>query len=94
MGNAKDLKPMTPFPLILTEGGDDRLPINPKTGTNKYHQKPFVASHALFRGSCTCNSPTQLAYDTAEQYYNMMVEGQTTTEHVMHEVRQKIAKIH
>ena len=28
MGAANDLKPMSDFPLILTEGGDDRLPLN------------------------------------------------------------------
>ena len=37
MGKASDLKPMTDWPLILTEGGDDRLPLDPVTGTNKYH---------------------------------------------------------
>jgi hypothetical protein len=65
MGSAKDLKPMTEFPLILTEGGDDRLPLDPATGANKYHAKPFVAANAAFRGSCTCNSPTPLAFEAA-----------------------------
>jgi len=37
MGAANDLKEMTKFPLILVEGGDDRLPLDPETGTNKYH---------------------------------------------------------
>ena len=50
MGPENDLRKMSEYPYILTEGGDDRLPINPKTGTNKYHQKPFVASEAIFRG--------------------------------------------
>ena len=69
MGNAHNLKPMTEWPEILTEGGDDRLVIDPKTGTNKYHAKPYVAHHALFRGSCTCNSPTQMAFDEAKEVY-------------------------
>ena len=69
MGAAGDLKPMTPWPFILTEGGDDRLPLDESTGCNKYHAKPLVAAHALFRGSCTCNSPTQLAFDAAKEVY-------------------------
>ena len=87
MGAANDLQKMSEYPHILTEGGDDRLPLDPETGTNKYHQKPFVASEALFRGSCTCNSPTQLAYDTAKHYYDLLREGKTNVEAVMHEVR-------
>ena len=66
MGPAGNLVEMSSYPLILTEGGDDRLVLDAVSGTNKYHQKPFVASHALFRGSCTCNSPTQVSYDEAD----------------------------
>ena len=69
MGAANDLKEMTEYPLILVEGGDDRLPLDPKSGTNKYHQKPYVATDALIRGSCTCNSPTPVAYETAKIYH-------------------------
>ena len=42
MGPAKNLQKMPEYPAILTEGGDDRLPLDPNTGTNKYHQKPVV----------------------------------------------------
>lgn len=94
MGAANDLKKMSEYPIILTDGGDDRLPLDPGSGTNKYHQKPFVASDALFRGSCTCNSPTQLAYDTAKKYYDLLKEGKTDVEAIMHEVRQKIAQLY
>lgn len=94
MGAANDLKKMPAYPMILTEGGDDRLPLDPATGTNKYHQRPFVASDALFRGSCTCNSPTQIAYDTAQSYYELLREGKTTGEAIMHEVRHKIARLY
>jgi hypothetical protein len=40
MGAADDLQPMTSFPMILTKGGDCRLPLDPKTGANKYHISP------------------------------------------------------
>jgi hypothetical protein len=69
MGSERNLKPMNEFPLILTEGGDCRLPLNPKTGANKYHGKPYVLSGAAFRGSCTCNSPTPLGFEAAKILY-------------------------
>ena len=87
MGAAGDLAPMSEWPLILTDGGDCRLPLDPKTGTNIYHAKPFVASEALFRGSCTCNSPTQLAFDTTQKVYEAMQEGRTNVEESLHSTR-------
>lgn len=94
MGPAKALKKMPGYPAILTEGGDDRLPLDPSTGTNKYHQTPHVRDDALFRGSCTCNPPTRLAYDAAEEYYHLLRDGKTNVEAIMHEVRQKLAELY
>ena len=37
MGAESNLVQMSEYPLILTEGGDDRLPLSKETGTNKYH---------------------------------------------------------
>ena len=37
MGPEGSLKAMSEYPIILTEGGDDRLPLSKETGTNKYH---------------------------------------------------------
>ena len=65
MGAADDLKPMPDFPLVLTTGGDDRLTLSEETGTNKYFSSPYVPQDVHFRGSCTCNSPTQVGYDAA-----------------------------
>lgn len=56
---------MTPFPHILTDGGDDRLILNPKTKTNKYFCTPDLRTDVLFRGSCTCNLATSLGYNAA-----------------------------
>ena len=94
MGPAANLTEMSSYPLILTEGGDDRLVLDPVSGTNKYHQKPFVASEALFRGSCTCNSPTQVSYDAAEQYYQKFKSGDLSVEVVMQEIRERLAKLY
>ena len=48
------------FESYLTQGSDDRSMIKPATGTNKYHCKPQpIASKDIFRGSCTCNTPTE-----------------------------------
>ena len=37
MGAANDLQAMPEYPMVLTYGGDDRLILDSKTGTNKYH---------------------------------------------------------
>ena len=59
------------FEASLTVGGDDRSMINTKTGTNKYHIKPRpIASDAIFRGSCTCNAPTERGYQAAMKVFN------------------------
>ena len=80
MGSAHDLMQMSEWPIILTEGGDCRLPLDPKTGTNKYHSSPYVPKDVAFRGSCTCNSPSQLGHDAALEVYNQMKAGKITAE--------------
>jgi asparagine synthase (glutamine-hydrolysing) len=58
------------FESFLTVGGDDRSMINIKTGTNKYHIKPQpISKNAIFRGSCTCNSPTERGYQAAKKLF-------------------------
>ncbi len=37
----------------LTEGGDERLHLSPKTGENKYFCPPCPAADVIIRGSCT-----------------------------------------
>ncbi len=53
------------FPRIVVEGGDDRVLLNSK-GVNKYFCPATPAPESLFRGSCTCNIPTENAYRAAE----------------------------
>jgi hypothetical protein len=95
MGAADDLKLMSPYPLILTEGGDCRLSLDPKTGTNKYHIAPFVHKESTaFRGSCTCNSPTQVAFDAAQKAYTQLMDGQTNCEIMMNDARERIKQLY
>lgn len=79
----------------MTWGGDDRLPLDEKTGTNKYHSKPHVLpKEASFRGSCTCNSPTQVAYDSAKEYHEKLAKEEITVEQMMQETREKLAQLY
>ena len=92
---------MDSFPEILTQGGDDRLLLNRKTGVNKYFVKPEVAVGCAFRGSCTCNSPSEEGYAAAEEAYNNLYNYDEllpndnyseTTEALMDEIRQRLIK--
>ena len=86
--------PLVEYPLIFTQGGDDRLPLDPETGTNKYHCKPNVLVDKPFRGSCTCNTPTQLAFNHAKEYYNKLKSEEITVEEVMQEVRDRLVGLY
>lgn len=56
---------MAEWPLILVEGGDERQALDPVRKTNQYFIGPFpMPSH--FRGTNTCNIPTQGAFDVAK----------------------------
>lgn len=71
---------LQPFPLILTAGGDDRLVLNPKTQTNKYHCTPDLRTDVLFRGSCTCNLPTPNGYNAAQTLYDKFASDEVNIE--------------
>lgn len=58
------------FQGTLTSGGDDRCLINPDTKRNKYHIQPQpISANTIFRGSCTCNAPTELGFDAARMLH-------------------------
>lgn len=60
---------------LFTTGGDDRNLILAESGTNKYHCKPQpIEENMIFRGSCTCNFPTQRGYDKAQKLYTSRLE--------------------
>jgi asparagine synthase (glutamine-hydrolysing) len=61
------------FEACLTQGSDDRSLIMPATGKNKYHIQPRpIPANAIFRGSCTCNSPTRAGYAAAQKVYQFI----------------------
>ena len=86
------------FEASLTVGGDDRSMINVKTGTNKYHLKPRpIAKNAIFRGSCTCNAPTERGYQAAERLFAEFEFASTgdidqMLRNVFHDQRKRIAE--
>lgn len=49
------------------------------TGTNKYHVKPQpISKNDIFRGSCTCNVPTQSGYDAAMKLFDEKLSSLTS----------------
>ena len=78
--------------MILTEGGDDRLVLNPETKVNKYFCDPYLHTDVLFRGSCTCNLTTKLAYEATEKEYNHLAAGDKSIEASFEESRDRLKK--
>lgn len=71
------------FESYLTQGSDDRSMINTSTGTNKYHTKPQpIAKNEIFRGSCTCNTPTENGYNAAMKLFEEKLASKDTQEEV------------
>jgi len=65
----------TEFESLLTAGGDDRSMLKLNTGANKYHCKPKpIESGQIFRGSCTCNVPTDRGYQAAQKLHERLLE--------------------
>jgi hypothetical protein len=90
----KETMNLTSFPLILTEGGDDRLKINPKTGVNKYFCTPEYEPDVLFRGSCTCNMPSELGYAAAKDAYEKLVSEKETIDSLLSSTRSRLHKMY
>ena len=91
---AASISNLPDFPIILATGGDDRLVIDPKTGVNKYYCKPEFQKDVLFRGSCTCNLPTETAYLHAKKVFEEMKSEQKSLQTVMESIREQIANIY
>ena len=71
------------FESYLTAGSDDRSMINTSTTTNKYHCKPQpIASNEIFRGSCTCNTPTAKGYEAAMKLFDAKFASKNTEKEV------------
>jgi hypothetical protein len=78
---------------VLTDGGDDRTTINAK-GVNKYHCRPQPLPESIFRGSCTCNIPTQSAYKAAEAAFESIQAGDVSVADTMEGIRSRIKSLY
>lgn len=47
-------------------------------GVNKYYCQPEPIPGAYFRGSCTCNIPTEQAYAAAETAFDKIQAGEVS----------------
>lgn len=52
---------------LLVDGGDARLALDPRRGTNRYGCRPFPDSELLAFGSSTASIVSETAYDAAER---------------------------
>lgn len=58
-------------------------------GTNKYHCAPQpIANNDIFRGSCTCNTPTQSGYEAAMRLFDEKLASLTGREQVEDALRE------
>ncbi|KAL7560628.1 hypothetical protein ACA910_001314 [Epithemia clementina (nom. ined.)] len=77
----------TPLEATLTSGGDDRSRIHPTTGTNKYHirPQPMKKNTSIFRGSCTCNAPTERGMAAAQALFQQLLRLDKEDDHQNHD---------
>lgn len=66
---------------LMTTGGDDRIFINSETGKNNYHTAPIPDDESsVFRGSCTCNTPTMRGYQASRALYETQFQNKSGIE--------------
>jgi hypothetical protein len=59
---------MWPIPLLLTDGGDDRVDVDRQTGRNVYGAAPFPQPGGITFSSCTATTISAPAYAAVEQF--------------------------
>jgi hypothetical protein len=70
----------------LSSGGDERISIDPATGTNRYHLNPLAFEGLLQRGSCTAGTLNERSFGVAKAFlakyetlnYESQVESQAS----------------
>jgi len=83
----------TPFEWALVAGGDDRSALKGATYRNKYNVSPWpLSAGSLFRGSCTCNTPTVRGYEAAGALFEALSSGAKTYAGAMAEARERLSK--
>lgn len=86
-----------PTHLIMTEGGDNRLHLDPVTGVNKYHTSSIPLLDEISRSSCTSSRPTQQAFESAEMLrqkivHEMLADNEEIFECAATDLRNRIKK--
>jgi len=80
------------FEVALVSGGDDRSALSADLFRNKYNVSPWpLSASALFRGSCTCNPPTQRGYEAAERLFGELTSGSKTYAETTEAIRDRLA---
>jgi len=74
----------------LTEGGDERLHLDPATGGNKYFCPPHPVDDAIFRGSCTCSPPSRPAFEAACRRLGQLWRHEVSFEEACDDVRARM----
>lgn len=54
---------------LITSGGDERIVIDPASGTNKYFVNPAETTGRLNRGSCTCSTLNPYSLDRLLEFH-------------------------
>ncbi|KAF2675047.1 hypothetical protein BT63DRAFT_450031 [Microthyrium microscopicum] len=77
----------------LTEGGDDRLHLDPDTGVNKYFCPPRpVPDETIQRSSCTCSAPSRCGFVTACNLLQQIWLGAIDFDDACEDVRTKMKR--
>ena len=58
-----------------------------------YHVKPSACPDTLFRGSCTCNSPTAVGFEAAQVLFNQLQTGEISLEDSFENTRKRLADL-
>jgi hypothetical protein len=86
-----------PTERILTEGGDNRLLIDPQTGLNQYGCSPRPRPWAITFSSCTASSISDIAYQETERLRQSLlsaIAGNGLSDHFIGEterIRREVA---
>ena len=80
---------------VMTQGGDGRVYLLPKTGLNKYQTLPCVTPNVISRASCSSSSPSEKGFEAARTILTSVFEAEDVElafEDAMNTVHEDIRK--